>query len=54
MAAPTTPSVIQHSSAEVLEFAAMREMIRGYASSSLGQIRATMLAPSRERTWIDR
>ncbi len=54
MAALTVPSRVQHSSAEVLEFLAMRDMIRGYASSSLGQARVNMLVASRERAWIDR
>jgi len=54
MAALRVPPQIQHSSAEVLEFFAMRDMIRGYALSSLGQARVNILVPSRERAWIDR
>ena len=41
-----------HSSARVLEFDALRELLRGYASSPLGQKRITALAPSTDRDWI--
>jgi DNA mismatch repair protein MutS2 len=42
-----------HSSARVLEFDALRELLRGYASSPLGQARIAALAPSTDRTWIE-
>src|ERR1700704_4711433 len=42
-----------HSSAGVLEFDALRELLRGYASSPLGQRRVTEIAPSTDRTWIE-
>src|SRR5579864_7564417 len=45
---------LKHSSARVLEFEGVREMLRGYASSPLGQGRITALAPSGEREWIER
>ena len=41
-----------HSSARVLEFDALRELLRGYASSPLGQKRITALAPSTDCDWI--
>ena len=41
-----------HSSARVLEFDALRELLRGYASSPLGQKRITALTPSTDRDWI--
>ncbi len=41
-----------HNSARVLEFDALRELLRGYASSPLGQTRITTLAPSTDSTWI--
>jgi DNA mismatch repair protein MutS2 len=42
-----------HSSARVLEFNALLELLRGYASSPLGQRRVTEIAPSTDRTWIE-
>jgi DNA mismatch repair protein MutS2 len=45
---------LKHSSARVLEFEGVREMLRGYASSPLGQGRIVELAPSGEREWIER
>src|ERR1022692_422018 len=41
-----------HSSARVLEFDALRELLRGYASSPLGQAKITALAPSLDSAWI--
>jgi DNA mismatch repair protein MutS2 len=42
-----------HSSARVLEFNSLLELLRGYASSPLGQRRIAELAPSTDRTWIE-
>src|ERR1700716_3958800 len=42
-----------HSSARVLEFDALRELLRGYASSPLGQRRIAEIVPSTDRTWIE-
>ena len=42
-----------HSSARVLEFDSLRELLRGYASSPLGQKRIAALAPSTDRDWIE-
>jgi DNA mismatch repair protein MutS2 len=42
-----------HSSARVLEFDSLRELLRGYASSPLGQRRIAEIAPSTDRTWIE-
>src|ERR1700676_1876675 len=44
---------LAHSSARVLEFDALRELLRGYASSPLGQERVAALAPSTDRAWIE-
>jgi DNA mismatch repair protein MutS2 len=41
-----------HNSARVLEFDALRELLRGYASSPLGQAKIATLAPSTDSTWI--
>jgi DNA mismatch repair protein MutS2 len=41
-----------HSSARVLEFDALRDLLRGYASSPLGQSRISALAPSTDSRWI--
>jgi DNA mismatch repair protein MutS2 len=42
-----------HTSARVLEFDALRDLLRGYASSPLGQSRVAALAPSTDRAWIE-
>ena len=42
-----------HSSSRVLEFEALRELLRGYTSSPLGQGRIAELAPSMDRAWIE-
>jgi DNA mismatch repair protein MutS2 len=41
-----------HNSARVLEFDALRELLRGYASSPPGHARITALAPSTDSAWI--
>ena len=41
-----------HSSTRVLEFDALRELLRGYSSSPLGQARTRALAPSTDPAWI--
>src|ERR1700684_2885473 len=48
------PGELKHSSARVLEFDALRELLRGYASSPLGQGRIAGLSPSTDRDWIER
>ena len=46
------PRELLHSSIRVLEFEALREFLRGYAPSPLGQRRAAELAPSTDADWI--
>jgi len=41
-----------HTSARVLEFDALRDLLRGYTSSPLGHARVAALAPSIEPAWI--
>jgi DNA mismatch repair protein MutS2 len=41
-----------HTSARVLEFNSLRDLLHGYASSPLGQSRIDALAPSTDRVWI--
>jgi DNA mismatch repair protein MutS2 len=41
-----------HNSARMLEFDALRELLRGYSSSPLGQTRIQALAPSTDAAWI--
>ena len=48
------PSVLIHSSARVLEFESLLDLIRGYTSSPLGQERVVALAPSVDRRWIEK
>jgi DNA mismatch repair protein MutS2 len=45
-------SELAHTSGRVLEFESLRELLRGYASSPLGQNRIRALAPSTDRGWI--
>ena len=45
--------VLLHTSARVLEFDALRELLCGYASSPLGQSRIAQLAPSTDCSWIE-
>src|SRR5271169_3543853 len=42
-----------HNSARVLEFDALRELLRGYASSPPGQARITALIPATDSAWIE-
>jgi len=46
-------SPLTHTSARVLEFESLRDLIRGYASSPLGQERSAALRPSVDRGWIE-
>ncbi|HEU5451955.1 MAG TPA: endonuclease MutS2, partial [Terriglobales bacterium] len=48
------PEALQHSSAAVLEWDSLRQMLRGYATSPLGQARIESLAATADRTWIAR
>src|SRR5579872_3152110 len=48
------PSALAHSSARVLEFEALRDLLRGCASSPLGQARIASLSPSTDRVWIEK
>jgi len=43
-----------HTSARVLEFDALRDLLRGYAASPLGQARIAALTPSTNADWIER
>ncbi len=44
---------LTHTSARVLEFESLRDLLRGYTSSPLGAERVTMLVPSIDPTWIE-
>jgi DNA mismatch repair protein MutS2 len=46
------PNELLHNSARVLEFDSLRELLRGYCSSPLGQARVATLAPSTDAAWI--
>jgi DNA mismatch repair protein MutS2 len=46
------PASLLHNSARVLEFDSLRELLRGYCSSPLGQARVASLAPSTDGSWI--
>jgi DNA mismatch repair protein MutS2 len=45
-------SPLIHNSARVLEFDALRELLRAYSSSPLGQAKIGALAPSTDSAWI--
>jgi len=44
---------LTHTSARVLEFDSLRELLRAYASSPLGKERIAALVPSSDRDWIE-
>ena len=52
MKLPMAP--LLHTSARVLEFESLRDMLRAYAGSPLGHARLAALAPSTEHAWIAR
>ena len=47
-----SPQPLPHSSAALLEFEPLRQALRGYANSSLGQARILALAPTADAPWI--
>src|SRR5271167_1483228 len=47
------PQPLSHTSAPVLEFESLRDLLRGYASSLLGQGLIAHVAPSTDREWIE-
>jgi DNA mismatch repair protein MutS2 len=47
------PRPVSHTSARVLEFDSLRDLLRGYATSPLGRERIADLAPSIDREWIE-
>ena len=47
------PNPLAHSSARLLEFETLRELLAGYTSSPLGQRRVAELLPSLDRPWIE-
>ena len=44
---------LEHTSAQVLEFGALRDLVRGYAFSPLGQGRVSALEPVSDLDWIE-
>src|SRR5882762_2633266 len=46
-------SALIHTGARVLEFESLRDLVRGYAASPLGQGRTAALSPSVDRRWIE-
>ncbi|MGC1782709.1 MAG: endonuclease MutS2 [Acidobacteriaceae bacterium] len=48
---PAVPSPMEHTSAEMLEFARLRELVAGYAGTPVGREWTLALEPSRDRTW---
>ena len=47
------PQVLTHTSANLLEFGSLRDLLRGYAASPLGQARIATLSPAVERDWTE-
>jgi len=50
---PSVPYPMLHTSAHLLEFEALRDLLLGYAASPLGQRRIAELHPSLDRLWIE-
>ncbi len=50
---PSVPNPVLHTSARLLEFEALRDLLLGYASSPLGQRRIVELHPSLDRSWVE-
>jgi len=50
---PSVPNPMNHTSARLLEFETLRELLAGYASSPLGGRRVEELQPSLDRAWIE-
>jgi DNA mismatch repair protein MutS2 len=48
------PPPLTHASLRVLEFDQLRDLVRGYATSPLGQARVNALKPTADRNWIER
>jgi DNA mismatch repair protein MutS2 len=48
------PAPLAHTSARALEYDALRDLLRGYTQSALGQARVAQLVPSTDRVWIER
>ncbi len=46
-------SALIHTGARLLEFESLRDLVRGYAASPLGQGRTAALSPSVDRRWIE-
>src|SRR5947209_19272415 len=46
------PAPLVHTSAQVLEFDSLRDLLRGYATSPLGHSRIAVLNASTGRDWI--
>ncbi|PYV55284.1 MAG: endonuclease MutS2 [Acidobacteria bacterium] len=47
------PEILKNTSAGLLEFNSLRDLLRGYASSDLGQAKVSALAPSLDSAWIE-
>src|ERR1700733_4328114 len=52
LAINNAPDPVIHSSARLLEFEILRDLLAGYASSPLGKRRVAELLPSRDHAWI--
>jgi DNA mismatch repair protein MutS2 len=48
-----SPAPLAHTSAHILEFEALRDLLRGYTSSPLGAERVSALAPTTDRATIE-
>src|SRR6266576_220717 len=48
-----SPAPLAHTSAHILEFEALRDLLRGYTSSVLGATRVSGLAPTTDRATIE-
>src|SRR5437016_9896719 len=49
----SVPTPLAHTTAHVLEFESLRDLLRGYAPSPLGQVKLALLVASSDRDWIE-
>src|SRR5438445_12064671 len=47
------PTSLAHTSARVLEFESLRDLLRAYTPSPLGQAKVALLVASSDREWIE-
>src|SRR5437016_12679567 len=49
----SVPTPLAYTTEHVLEFESLRDLLRGYAPSPLGQVKLALLVASSDRDWIE-